>query len=50
MISAIAAILVLVTLVAESIGFLIGTLTIEYDTAMSAGTLVAIGMVRFRTL
>ena len=44
---AIAAILVLVSLVAESIGFLIGTLTIEYDKAMSIGTLVAIGMVSF---
>lgn len=47
---AIAAILVLVTLVAESIGFLIGTLTIEYDKAMSIGTLLAVGMVRSRMI
>ena len=44
---ALGAILVLVTLVGESIGFLIGTLTIQEDVAISTATIVALGMVSF---
>ena len=42
---ALGAILVLITLVGESIGFLIGTLTIQEDVAISTATIVALGMV-----
>ena len=42
---ALGAILVLITLVGESVGFLIGTLTIKEDVAISTATIVALGMV-----
>ena len=41
-----AAILVLVSLVGESVGFLVGTLTTREDVAISTATMVALGMVR----
>jgi hypothetical protein len=42
---ALCAILVLVSLVGESLGFLIGTLTTAEDVAISSATIVAVGMV-----
>ena len=40
------AIVILVTLVGESLGLLVGTLTVKEDVAISVATLVALGMVR----
>jgi hypothetical protein len=47
---AILAVFVLLTLVAESIGFLIGILTIQFDKDLSIGRLVALGMVSARMI
>ena len=47
---ALGAVLVLVTLVGESVGFLIGTLTIQEDVAISTATIVALGMVSLTKL